>query len=126
MTEKQQKHLEERLIEERERVRARIARLDESVLNSDQDGDITTYPLHLADEGTDTMEQEKDQMLRSMEGEQLQEIDEALRKLYKEPDAFGKCEKCGDAIAFERLDLVPWARLCANDQAMLEGAAGAR
>ncbi|HSH45082.1 MAG TPA: TraR/DksA C4-type zinc finger protein, partial [Longimicrobiales bacterium] len=48
----------------------------------------------------------------SQEGRQLLDIDEALRKLYKEPESFGKCESCGREISMERLEIVPWARLC--------------
>jgi RNA polymerase-binding transcription factor len=72
--------------------------------------------LHLADEGTDTMEQEQSFLLLSKEGRMLIEIDEALRILYKEPERYGLCDNCGEPIAFERLDIVPWTRLCVTCQ----------
>lgn len=44
-------------------------------------------------------------------------IDRALRKLREEPDEFGLCEDCGDEIPKKRLEVMPWASLCAECQA---------
>lgn len=112
MTDEQRNLLERRLVQERDRVLQRAGRHEESIANSDNDGDLTTYPLHLADEGTDTMDQEKDLLLRSREGQHLDLIDTALRKIYKKPESYGICENCGRPIPYERLELVPWARFC--------------
>jgi RNA polymerase-binding transcription factor DksA len=113
MDQKQREHLEQRLLQERERAVKAMRQLD----NEDEgDGDLTTYPFHLADEGTDTMEQEQEFLLRSVEGRRLYEIDDALRTLYKEPERYGKCMSCQQDIAYERLDIVPWAKLCLNCQ----------
>ena len=112
MTDEQRSTLERRLLEERDRVLERAGRHDEDIAAASADGDLTTYPLHLADEGTDTMEQEKDLLLRSRDGEHLELIDQALRKIVKEPDRYGRCENCDREIPYERLELVPWARFC--------------
>jgi DnaK suppressor protein len=48
---------------------------------------------------------------------ELANIDRALRKLRDEPDEFGVCEDCGDDIADKRLEVMPWAGLCAECQA---------
>jgi DnaK suppressor protein len=48
---------------------------------------------------------------------ELANIDKALRKLRAEPDEFGVCEDCGDDIAEARLEVMPWAGLCAECQA---------
>jgi DnaK suppressor protein len=115
MTQEQRDHLEKRLLHERERALGALARFHDSNRNDAiGDGDLTTYPLHLADEGTDTMEQEKAFLLASKEGRLVYAIDDALRKLYREPERFGKCDRCGTEISDERLDLVPWARLCVD------------
>src|SRR5262245_46577473 len=116
MSKSELEYLEKRLLKERERALKALRALDDSVSPTSDDGDLTTYPLHLADEGTDTMEQEQSFLLLSKEGRLLIDIDEALRTIYKEPERFGKCIHCGSAIAFERLDLVPWARLCVDCQ----------
>ena len=67
---------------------------------------------HMADQGTDAMEREKAFLFASQEGRFLWHIDEALRRLYKAPELFGKCHNCGNEIAFERLDALPHARYC--------------
>ena len=120
MNSEQRKHLEKRLQAERERAIKAIRSLDESRASNDDDGDLTLYPFHLADEGTDTMEQEKTLLLLSNEGRLLLEIDEALRRMYRDDESFGKCGGCGDEIAFERLDIVPWATMCVSCQRELE------
>lgn len=117
MNQKNRDHLEKRLLQERERAVRALRHLDS---DDNEDGDLTTYPFHLADEGTDTMEQEKEMLLKSVEGRLLTDIDEALRTLYKEPERYGKCISCGNEILFERLDLVPHARLCLNCQTIEE------
>ncbi len=86
------------------------------VSSQEGDGDLTSYPFHLADEGTDTMGREKDFLLLSKEGRLVYWIDDALRTLYKRPEDYGRCIECGDAIAFERLDIIPWAQLCLDCQ----------
>lgn len=116
MKKNERDHLEKRLLEERERAIKGLRQLDEHLAPLDADGELTNYPLHLADEGTDTMEQEQSFLLLSKEGRLLIDIDEALRTLYKEPDRYGNCINCGNQIAYERLDLVPWARLCVDCQ----------
>lgn len=122
MNESQRNHLEERLQEERRRTVRALERSDESTrVSTLDDGELTNYSQHLADEGSDTMEQEKALMLLSQEGQRLAEIDRALRRLYKEPEKFGRCENCGNEISMERLELVPWATLCKNCQAEREG-----
>lgn len=126
MNDKQRKQIESRLLEERHARLESLAELDDRFREriEEGDGDLTKYPLHMADEGTDTMEQEKEALMLHQEGEQLLEIDDALRRLYKEPDTFGKCDRCGSEISPDRLDLVPWAKLCVSCQEELEAGAG--
>jgi RNA polymerase-binding transcription factor DksA len=66
----------------------------------------------MADQGTDAMEREKAFLFASQEGRFLWHIDEALRRLYRNPETFGRCHQCGEEIAFERLDALPHARFC--------------
>ena len=104
------------MLRERERVIKALRQLDDTLAQLEGDGELTNYPLHLADEGTDTMEQEQSFLLLSKEGRLLIEIDEALRTLYKEPDRYGICTNCDEPIAFERLDIVPWTQMCVTCQ----------
>ena len=116
MNKRQRAKIEKRLLHERARVLKALAQFDDRFADLEQDGDLTNYPLHMADEGTDTMEQEKEFLLASKEGTRLYRIDEALRTLYKEPKRFGRCEMCGEEIAFERLEILPWTTVCAQCQ----------
>lgn len=121
MKDKNRKIIEARLLRERERTQRALRHSDEEAhTNTEDDGDLTSYTQHPADEGTDTMEQEKALLLMSSESERLALIDEALRRLYHEEDTFGHCAECGKEIAMERLEMVPWATLCRDHQAQQE------
>ncbi len=113
MTQAQRKHLEARLLQERERATKLLDRYAEQHQGEDEEdqaGDITKMPLHMADQGTDTMQQELDAVMADRESKTLAEIDAALERLYQNPETFGVCERTGKEIPFERLDIVPWAR----------------
>ena len=109
------KKVEERLLAERRSAMDTLGALDDRTRGqAGDDGELSNYPQHLADEGTDTMEQEKSYLLASAEGRRLYQIDEALRRLYKQPEDFGACAVCGREIEAERLDLLPWTTTCAE------------
>lgn len=112
MTEEQRKHLEKRLLQERARVIGSLGqyRTRKSETSSDEAGDVSHYPFHLADEGTDTMDSELGASEAARETREMGEIDDALRRLYHDPQQFGRDERTGEAIPFERLDIIPWAR----------------
>ena len=83
-------------------------------------GELSAYRFHMADVGTEAMEREKEFLLASKEGERLYRIDEALRRLYAEPEEFGRCSRCGSWISMERLVVVPETTLCADCQRLAE------
>src|SRR3954469_205186 len=114
MNKKQLSHLEKRLMEERARVMKELGYYDESFNATLQssDGDLSSYSFHMADQGTDAMEREKQFLFASQEGRYLWHVNEALRRLYGSPEKFGHCHQCGQEINFERLDALPHARLC--------------
>ena len=107
-------YFEKRLLEERARVLKQLGYYEDAFKAGDQasDGDLSSYSFHMADQGTDAMEREKAFLFASQEGRFLWHIDQALRRLYKTPEQFGRCHQCGDMIAFERLDALPHARYC--------------
>lgn len=106
--------LERRLLREREQVLKELGAFDEDRNETTRtaSGDLSAYSFHMADQGTDAMEREKAFLFASQEGRQLYQIDQALRRLYKEPDRFGRCDQCGDPIRWERLEALPYATLC--------------
>ena len=112
LTNTQREHLAKRLREERERVLRALGRYDEELATTEQEaaGDLTKYPLHPADEGTEMFDRELDAQESSRLSSELEEIDDALERLYHTPEKFGRDERNGDYIPFERLDVIPWAR----------------
>jgi RNA polymerase-binding protein DksA len=125
MKKKQLAHLEKRLHEERERVMKELGSYDEQFSGGtlqSSDGDLSSYSFHMADQGTDAMEREKQFLFASKEGRYLWHVNEALRRLYGKPGEFGKCHECGEEISFERLDALPHARLCIKCKAKEEDA----
>lgn len=114
LTKKQLEHLGKRLQEERARVMKELGYYDDAFNSTLQgaDGDLSSYSFHMADQGTDTMEREKQFLFASQEGRYLWHVNEALRRLYSDPANFGKCHQCGTGIDFDRLDALPHARLC--------------
>ena len=87
MNKKQLTHLEKRLLEERARVMKELGYYDESFNATLQssDGDLSSYSFHMADQGTDAMEREKQFLFASQEGRYLWHVNEALRRLYGTP-----------------------------------------
>ncbi|MBN1155951.1 TraR/DksA C4-type zinc finger protein [candidate division KSB1 bacterium] len=82
--------------------------LNENIIESS--GEVSSNPFHLADIGTDVMEREKAFMIASMDSDEIFEINHALEKIDK--SEFGYCEQCNHEISKERLEAVPYARLC--------------
>jgi len=114
MPKKQLAHFEKRLMEERRRVIKELGHHGETFgPNAEEtESDTSAYSFHMADQGTDAMEREKAFLFVSQEGRFLWHIDQALRRLYRTPETFGKCHQCGEDIAYERLDALPHARYC--------------
>ncbi|HUF70382.1 MAG TPA: TraR/DksA C4-type zinc finger protein [Longimicrobiales bacterium] len=114
LSKKQLEHIQERLIRERQRALRSLGQFDEMAKQSAEqnDSDSYSYSDHMADLGTDAMEREKMLLFASKEGRYLYRVEEALRRLYKDPDTFGMCHSCGKLIDFERLDALPHARYC--------------
>jgi RNA polymerase-binding transcription factor DksA len=107
-------HFLKRLLEERKRALKQLGQMGEALGTTVQEStsELTAYPFHMADQGTDTEEREKNFLFASQEGRLLWHLDEALRRLYKAPETFGRCHSCDALIAFERLDALPQARFC--------------
>ena len=118
-------YFEKRLLEERARVLKQLGYYEDAFKASDQqaDGDLSSYSFHMADQGTDAMEREKAFLFASKEGRYLYRVEEALRRLYKDPDNFGLCHSCQQPIDFERLDALPHARYCIDCKLKEEEAA---
>jgi len=102
----------EALLEERTRVEAAIQNLhDENPGTLSEDaGEETAYDNHLADTATETYDRELDYTLEENSEHVLADIDAALKRITE--GTYGICTNCGEPIALERLEALPWATLC--------------
>ena len=55
-------------------------------------------------------EQQRDLALRERSRAELSRVDAALRRL--DDGTYGTCTSCGNPIAVERLEAIPWAPYC--------------
>ncbi len=84
----------------------------------DSSGELSGYSMHMADAGTDNFDREFALSLVSSEQEALYEIEDALKRL--EHGGYGECEMCEKPIVMERLEAVPFTRLCVHCQSSVE------
>ena len=113
----QLRHLEGRLQEERRLAQALLDRvLSEWSVGGAvaRAGDLTAMPLHPADRGTDANREEVEATNADRVSRELAESDAALARVYESPGDFGHCINGGGDIPFEHLDVIPWARTCAQ------------
>jgi DnaK suppressor protein len=101
--------IERALLRERERALRVFARHD---LRSSPGTEPGRTSIHLADQASDAVERETRFLLTSKEGRYLYRIEDALRRLYREPECFGQCATCGERIPIERLEALPHVRYC--------------
>jgi len=116
LTKKDLKHFEERLITERKKLLGQLGYLEKTLNKTQRDsaGDLSAYSFHMADMGTDAMEREKAFLFASAEGRLLYEVDQALRRLYR--NEYGVCASCGKDVGKPRLDAIPHAMYCVSCQ----------
>lgn len=84
--------------------------------------EFSNLDQHPADIGTETFDRERDLSLLEQVEAELSDIEHALERL--EEGTYGTCEACGRPIGDERLDAVPAARFCLQDQDKAEAEAG--
>jgi len=82
--------------------------------SKDSSGDLSGYTFHQADKGSDTHEQEKTAYLLETEYQKIKLIGAALKRIRDK--TFGLCELCGCLIPDERLNIIPYTKICINCQ----------
>jgi RNA polymerase-binding protein DksA len=87
-------------------------------MGGEASGNLSNAPLHLADLGTDNFEQEVSLSLLENEGQLLEQVSAALRRIDK--GTFGRCQECGKEIARPRLEALPYTPYCVDCAARLE------
>jgi DnaK suppressor protein len=95
------------LFEARAELIARVTGLEDEALRS-SGGNLSNMPLHMADIGTDTFDQDLAIGMAETERELLREIDGALERIVAK--TYGVCQLTGKPIPKARLDAKPWAK----------------
>jgi DnaK suppressor protein len=94
------------LVAERDRVRAEIA-----------EGIVAPGPMTYGSQAaaaTQVFEQQRDLALRDRNAAHLNDIEAAIARL--DDGTYGTCVRCGQPVAPERLDALPWAAHCIDCQ----------
>ena len=108
------------LLEERDRVLRAIENLHNETPGSLEEatGEESSFDNHLADTATVTYDREMDYTLEENSEAVLAAIDAALRRI--EDGTYGTCQRCGNPIAPERLEALPYAELCIDCKRRVE------
>ena len=104
-------HFKQRLVDERARVQEALDYLHEENSGSmeDETQEIQS-DNHPGDVATTTLDREIDYTLEENEERVLSAIDVALKRI--EDGTFGTCRTCGQQIAIERLEALPYTTQC--------------
>lgn len=98
-----------RLVDERDRIMKSLRRHETSI-HTPGDVDARAHSNHIADQGTDEYNQEQLIKLTQSEGRYLYRIEDALKRI--EDGTYGTCELCQQLISIERLEALPYTRMC--------------
>ena len=105
-------HFREIILEKRKQIIEELELMNET-LNDNSGGDYneenSPYSLHM-EQGTDTMEKEKNYLLASRQRKFLEYLDDAVKRIDR--GVYGFCQDCGKLIDKARLEAVPHAQLC--------------
>jgi RNA polymerase-binding transcription factor DksA len=85
---------------------------------SDSLAELSSVDQHQADVGTETFNRERDLSILERVEAELDDVEHALRRL--DDGSYGTCEACGRPIDDGRLEAIPAARFCVEDQSMAE------
>jgi DnaK suppressor protein len=100
----------ELLRHERERIERAL-----SELTHDGDDELSHADQHIADEGSELFESERDAGLSESLRQELAAVERAERRL--EEGAYGRSVESGQPIPDERLEAMPWAERTVEEQA---------
>lgn len=116
-----------RLRERADEIARRRAQFQRDDIEDDvafRDEELSDYDQHDADTGTEMHEQELDETTDLILAEEERQVKLAQERLAE--GTYGKCIDCGRDIPPERLEAVPEAIRCIDDQRRYEGELRAR
>jgi DnaK suppressor protein len=118
LTKPELNHYRELLVHKRRDLVGDLNAMEREALRSGG-GNLSHMPIHMADIGTDTFDQDFTLKLAANERVQLREIDDALRRI--EEKSYGVCQLTGKPIPKSRLDAKPWAKYTIEAARQMEG-----
>lgn len=113
MTPEQLQEFKEKLLGLKERILGDLEHLRGDALRNsfrDSAGDLSGYSLHMADQGTDNFDREFTFDLYSNEQDIIYLIDDALERI--DDGTYDQCSECPKKISINRLEAIPYTRLC--------------
>ncbi len=110
LTKKQLNHFRDLLLKRRAELIGDVQAMESGALRGGGSGDSGHAPMHMADAGSDTYDQEFALQLAATERELLEEIDKSLENI--RDGTYGLCEVTGKPISLPRLEAKPWAKVC--------------
>ncbi len=117
LTQSEIKKFKALLLEKRNELLGNVSYMEKDALYEDR-SDLSSMPIHMADLGTDSYEQEFTLELMDSERKIIAEIDQALDRI--EEGTYGICQVHGEPIPKPRLEAIPWARCCVSCASLLE------
>jgi YteA family regulatory protein len=114
MNEQQLVHLKQLLRREKQEIEEQLTHNGIEIGMNDAVGELSGYDNHPADLGSELFERGKDLALQDADQHRLEEIDQALARI--DNGSYGHCDVCGQEIAYERLEAVPWTTKCTTHQ----------
>ncbi len=123
LTKRQLDHYQKLLIIKRAEIVGDLSTMEAEALRS-SDGDLSNMPIHMADLGSDTYEQDLMLGMAQNERERIRDIDEALQRIVER--TYGICMMTGETIPKARLEAKPWAKYTIEAARKLEGSWGPR
>jgi DnaK suppressor protein len=102
-------HFKRRLLDKERELQTNIARLEEEARSSGDAEVRDSIDDATSSQGTSESLQEE-----TLERRTLIQVQDALKRI--EAGTYGKCTACGRQIEAARLEAVPWAAYCLEDQ----------
>ncbi|MHC5138194.1 MAG: TraR/DksA family transcriptional regulator [Planctomycetota bacterium] len=116
LSKKQLDYYRQLLVEKMYEILGDVSALEETLFQGS--GELSKMPVHLADVGTDSYEQEFNLGLVAEERKTLFDIQHAMDRIAD--GTFGICEGLGTPIESNRLEAIPWTRYSLKYARMIE------
>lgn len=112
---KELEYFKQIILEKKREILEQLESLRERMLDENGQGFVnenSPYSLHMAEQGTDAFEKEKNFLWAQRETKFLSYLDAALKRI--EDGSYGYCIECGNPIEKGRLEAVPHTQHCVS------------